>query len=242
MTALMAIALAGATPTPTPVTVEIVAAGHVQTPADRFRLTGNVLACAATQAEADALLAQKTATIDRAMTDLGVTRAHADEKLSLADMMSDMSGRGSNQCNVNTLLKQAAAANAKEQPVEKVGSSAFLAFDAPSRATALRAIAALKSADAKPSDKASPVLLDDTAARHAAKQQALAKARTEASAYAASLGLGGATLTKISERQDIGSTDFVGQMIRAFGAAGLATGDTVSTDVTLTVEFRLDGR
>lgn len=240
MTALMAIALAGATATP--VTVEIVASGHVQTPADRYRLTGSVLACAATQAEADALLAQKTATIDRAMADLGVTRAHSDEKLSLADMMSGMSGRGSNQCNVNNLLKQAAAASAKEPYVEKVGASAFLAFDAPSRATAVRAIAALKLADAKPSDKATPVLLDDTAARHAAKQQALAKARTEASAYGASLGLGGVTLAKISERQDIGSTDFVAQMVRAFGEVGLATGDTVSTDVTLTVEFQLDGR
>lgn len=239
MTALMAIALAGATATP--VSVEIVASGHVQTPPDRYRLTGSVLACAATQAEADAQLAQKTATIDHAMAALGVTRAHADERLSLVDMMS-MSPRGANQCNVNTLLKQATAASAKEPYVEKVGASAFLAFDAPSRAIALRAIAALKAVDVKPSEKATPVLLDDTAARHTAKQQALAKARTEASAYGASLGLGHATLTKISERQDIGSTDFVWQMVRAFGAAGIATGDAVSTDVTLTVEFQLDAR
>ncbi|MEG3165416.1 hypothetical protein U1701_12510 [Sphingomonas sp. PB2P19] len=59
----------------TPVTVEIVASGHVETPATAYRVSGNVLACAATQAEADRLLAQKTAAIDQSVTAIGARKA-----------------------------------------------------------------------------------------------------------------------------------------------------------------------
>lgn len=231
----------------TPVTVEIVASGHVETPADRYRISGSLLACAATQTEADALLAQKTAAITKTMSGLRVTPAAvAGEKLSFASMMGAMSaGRGASECNKSSLddmLSGAGEEKTKEKPATKVGANAALSFDAPDPATAARAIVALKAADAKPADKAVPVLLDETAARRAAKQQALAKARVEASAYGAPLGLGTATLTAISERQDWGSLDFMSQMMRTIGLAGAGPSDKVATDVTLTVSFRLEGR
>lgn len=244
MVSIAAALLAGASATP--VTVEIVASGHVETPADRYRISGSVLACAATQADADALLAQKTAAITRTMGEMRVTPAAvAGEKLSFASMMGAMSaGRGASECNPSHLqdLLENAAKGKTDKPVEKVGASAPLSFDARDAATASRAIAALKAADAKPSDKAIPVLLDETAAKRSAKQQALAKARVEAEAYGAPLGLGVATLTGISERQDWGSLDFMGQMMRTIGLAGAGPSDKVVTDVTLTVSFRLDGR
>lgn len=228
-----------------PVTVEIVASGHVETPADRFRVSGNVLACAATQPEADALLTQKLAAIETTMRGMGVTRARAQERPSFAGMIGAMSSlRGARDCNrmdMKDMLAGAGAAKPKDAPVEQVGASAPVAFDAPSPTVAGRAIVALKAADAKPSDKSVPILFDDTPARRAAKQQALAKAKQEADAYGAPLGLHRATLTRISEKQDWNSVDFVGQMVRTMGLAATAPSDTVATDVTLTVEFRLGG-
>jgi len=221
-----------------PVTVEIVASGHVETPADRYRITGGLLACAATQAEADAELARKSAAVARTMAGLGVVKSVAEEKPTLAGMMGAMAGtRGSGACMLTTVGLD--AAKGEKKPAPEIGASAPVSYDAPDRATALRAIAALKAADAKPSDKILPVLLDDTNARRAAKQQALAKARIEANAYARPLGLNGASLVKISERQDLGSFDFVAQMLRTIGLSEATASDKVATDVTLTVEFRL---
>ncbi|MEG3177512.1 SIMPL domain-containing protein [Sphingomonas sp. RB3P16] len=229
----------------TPVTVEIVASGHVETPADRFRVSGNVLACATTQPDADALLARKVAAIEASMRGLGVTKAQPLERPSLSGMMGAMMAtRGTRDCNsvdLSNLLAKPDAATTKEKTAER-SASAPVSFDAPSRSVAVRVIAALTAADAKPSDKPIAMLVDDTAARRAAKQQALTKARAEAAAYAASLGTGPATLSKISEKQDWNSTDFAGQMVRLIGLAGSTPGDTVATDITLTVEFRLGDR
>lgn len=180
-------------------TVEIVASGHVETPADRFRVTGSALACAATQAEADALLAQKVAAIARSMAAIGVEKSVAQDKPSIAGMMGSMMGaRGAGACN-GADAAFLDDAKAMDKPATPVAASTRLSFDARDRATAAGAIAALKAADAKPSDKVLPVLLNDTEARRAAKQMALRTARIEADAYAALLGLKGATLTKISE-------------------------------------------
>jgi Protein of unknown function (DUF541) len=225
-----------------PVTVEIVASGHVETPADRFRVSGEVLACAATQPEADAALARKVASIESAMRGIGVSRGQALERPSLAGMMATITTRGTRNCNTVDLkdfMAKPGAPPSKDTPVERIGASAPVAYDAPSRAVATRALALLKAADAKPADKPVALLVDDTPARRAAKQQALAKARVEAAAYAASLGSGTPTLTRISEKQDWNSTDFAGQMVRMIGLVATNSGDTVATDVTLTVEFRL---
>jgi len=233
----------------TPVTVEIIASGHVETPANAYRVSGSVLACAATQVEADRLLVEKTAAIDRAMAAIGVRKAQGAEKPSLTGMIAGlMATRTTSECNsdVTALLNPMKAGEAKTGDTKaggpKLGANASLSFDAPDRATAARAIAALKAADAKPADAVTPILADDTAPRRAAKQQALAKARAEAEAYAGPLALGRVTLAGISERQDIGSVDYIGQMLRSFGLPGTAATDTVATDVTLTVTFRLEPR
>ncbi|MEG3165417.1 SIMPL domain-containing protein [Sphingomonas sp. PB2P19] len=170
------------------------------------------------------------------------------EKPSLTSMVAGlMATRTASECNsdLTALLGSSkddkAAAGKVDAPTgPKVGANAGLSFDAPDRATATRVIAALKAADAKPSDLVTPVLIDDAGPKRTAKQQALAKARTEADAYAGPLGLGRVTLAAISERQDIGSVDYIGQMLKSFGLPMNATADTVSTDVTLTVTFRLE--
>lgn len=244
MAVLAGQAVTGGSP---PVTVEIVASGHVETPADRFRVSGNVLACGATKAEADAALARKVAELEASLRAIGVTKAQPLERPSLAGMMGAMSGtRGSYGCNTvdlkDLLASPGAATKPKPKPAERLGANAPVSFDAPSRPVAMRAIAALTAADAKPSEKPLAILIDDTTARRAAKQQALTKARQEAAAYAVSLGSGPATLTRISEKQDWNSTDFAGQMVRMIGLAASAPGDSVATDVTLTVEFRLGER
>lgn len=235
----------------TPVTVEIVASGHVETPASAYRVSGSVLACGATQGEADRLLAQKTATIDQSMAAIGVKKAQGVEKPSLAGMVAGlMATRTASECNndLTALLSPAkddetTAAKKPDKPAgPKVSASTSLSFDAPDRATAARAIAALKASDAKPSDTVTPVLVDDAVPRRAAKQQALAKARTEADAYAGPLSTTRVTLSAISERQDIGSMDYIGQMLRSFGLPMTAASDMVATDITLTVTYRLEPR
>ena len=242
MISVAAAALAAASATP--VTVEIVASGHVETPATAYRVSGSVLACAPTQSEADRLLAQKTATIDRSMAAIGAKKAQGAEKPSLAGMVAGlMATRTASECNSDVAALLDPAKSKTDGPSDKkLGANASLAFDAPDRATAARAIAALKAADAKPSDLVTPVLADEVAPKRTAKQQALGKARTEAAAYAAPLGLGGVTLAAISERQDIGSVDYIGQMLKSFGLPVTAATDMVATDVTLTVTFRLEPR
>ena len=246
MGSIAAVLLAGASATP--VTVEIVASGHVETPATAYRVSGSVLACAVTQGEADRLLAQKTAAIDRSVAAIGARKAAAAEKPSLAGMVSGlMATRTASECN-SDMTALLGAKGGDTSPVAKsdaptgpkLSASTSLSFDAPDRATAARVIAALKAADAKPSDAVAPVLTDDAAPRRAAKQQAMAKARTEADAYAATLGLKRVMLAAISERQDIGSMDYIGQMLKSFGLPMTAASDTVSTDVTLTVTFRME--
>ncbi len=249
MATLVVVALAAASATP--VTVEIVASGHVDTPASAYRVSGSVLACGTTQAEADRMLAQKTAAIDQSVTALGAKKAQGAEKPSLTGMVASlMATRTASECNSDMTALLALPGAVGKSPAKtsdtpsgpKLSANASLAFDAPDRATAARVIAALKAADAKPSDAVIPVLVDDTAPRRAAKQQALVKARTEADAYAAPLALGRVTLAAISERQDIGSVDYIGQMLRSFGLPVTTGTDMVPTDVTLTVTFRLEPR
>ena len=248
MATLVVAALAAASATP--VTVEIVASGHVDTPASAYRVSGSVLACGTTQAEADRMLAQKTAAIDQSVAALGAKKAQGAEKPSLTGMVASfMATRTASECNSDMTALLASKPGDKspvgktEQPSgPKLAANASLSFDAPDRATATRVIAALKAADAKPSDAVIPVLIDDTAPRRAAKQQALVKARTEADAYAAPLALGRVTLAAISERQDIGSVDYIGQMLRSFGLPMTTGTDMVPTDVTLTATFRLEPR
>jgi hypothetical protein len=248
MATLVAAALAAAAATP--VTVEIVASGHVDTPASAYRVSGSLLACGATQGEADRLLAQKVAAIDQSVAALGAKKGQGAEKPSLTGMVASfMATRTASECN-SDMTALLALPGAGKSPAKtndatsgpKFGANASLSFDAPDRATAARVIAALKAADAKPSDAVIPVLVDDTVPRRAAKQQALAKARTEADAYAAPLALGRVTLAAISERQDIGSVDYLGQMLRSFGLPMTTATDMVATDVTLTVTFRLEPR
>ena len=81
MMSLVVAALAAASAPP--VTVEIVASGHVETPATAYRVSGSVLACAVTQGEADRLLAQKTAAIDRSVAAIGARKAAARDRKSV---------------------------------------------------------------------------------------------------------------------------------------------------------------
>ncbi|MFC3580110.1 SIMPL domain-containing protein [Sphingomonas hylomeconis] len=248
MSAIAAMLLAGASSAP--VTVEIVASGHIETPAQKYRLAASLDVCATSQAAADRLLASKSATIDAGLRAIGVGPAAAlTGGLSLPNLISDMRpGKSSASCPAPDMAIDAAAsatdedhADTKEEAAE-FGASRSFSLDAPNAAAVEKAIALLAANGAKPGDKAIPMLTDEVGAKRAAKQQALNKARAEADSYAALLG-GKAVLTRISERQELGqqSLDFMSQIFRMFAKGGGSAPDSVATDVTITVEFALDG-
>ena len=86
-----------------------------------------------------------------------------------------------------------------------------------------------------------PLLIDYVVPTRQAKADALKKAQSEADAYAASLGLRRASVTKISEKQELtaGALNFVGQIVSTFAPKPEAQADDVSVEVNLTVEFQL---
>lgn len=259
MSSIAAMLLAGAAATP--VTVEIVASGHIETPAQKYRLAASLNVCAPSQAEADRLLASKAATIDAGLRGIGVVpAAPVTGGTSLSNLLGQMgAGKGNTSCpDLEATVAVSAAGDDHAVADDVVGSTDDAAastvdvpqfsanrrfsLDAPTAAAADKAIALLTANGAKPGDKAIPMLADEVGAKRAAKQQALTKARAEADSYAALIG-GKAVLTRISERQELGqqSIDLMSQVFRAFVGRDGGQADNVTTDVTITVEFALDG-
>lgn len=249
MSSIAAVLLAGASSAP--VTVEIVASGHIETPAQKYRLVASLDVCAASQAAADQLLASKGATIDAGLRTIGVgPAAPSTGGLSVPNLLSEMRpGKSSASCpDIETAVDVvtsdaedvASATTAEDTP--QFGANRSFALDAPTAAAVDKAVALLTANGAKPGEKAVPMLVDEIGAKRAAKQQALTKARAEADSYAKLLG-GKAVLTRISERQELGqqSIDFLSQMVRMFAKGTGSAVDSVSTDVTVTVEFALAG-
>lgn len=226
---LMFALAAAAAPDAQPVTVEIVTVGHSDLPAARYEANAYVTASAETQAAADVLLAtRKKALIDQlAATGAQILPSDRAAPLVTLDMSSGSSPDASEASAKNT-----ARANATVR------------FSTPDQATMAKAQSiAAKNGNSSISVDPAGVVADPVAARRAAKDDGLEKARTEAKAYAAKLGLPVVTLVAISEKGDLGSLFMMSQDGRASPFAPKQSIDgKVPTDVPMTVTFRLEAR
>ena len=217
-----------------PVTVEIVASGHVDAPAQRFRFSAKLQAEGEDEAAAKVALEAKRAALTAELARLRVqpSSATTEQTPSIASLFSGMAG-----AMPSTTAATVGEDGGEGQPAQ---ASVSAAYDAPDRASAARAIKAAEAAGATVTDPVVPLLTDPTGPTRAAKAAALARAQDEAKAYGANLGLGRAAVVRISEKQDLSASfDFVKQIFRVFAKPDGAA-DTVPVDVTLTVEYRLE--
>lgn len=223
----LALALAG--PANGPVTVEVVAVGHVDTPATKFVLAIELTANGDSDDKAKAALAKKKAALIQQLNAAGVT------------LVPEEPG------TVKTApIKLDSFDSSTDKTDEKPSASESFSVQAPTRAaiTAAQDIVGKTegaSADTPPTSS----IGDMTVAARAAKRDAIAKAKLDAQNYADSLGYATATVVSVSERGDIGTLFTFGLSMAARGPKTMfdpSRGDTVPTDVAVTVTFRLDGK
>lgn len=236
VSAALALLLQATAPaTAAPVAVEIVATGHVDAPAQRFRFSARIEAEGADEDAAKAALERKRAALTAELGRLGAQPSSetVEKAPSFLGLLSGMGG----------IAPSVTAATMGEDGAEGTPAKASVSasFDATDRTAATRAMRAAEAAGATVTEPLIPLLVDPTPATRQAKAAALAKAQDEAKAYAAALGLTRPTLTRVSEKQDLSASfDFVKQILRVFAKPDGAPAETVPVDVTLTVEFRLD--
>lgn len=224
----LALALAG--PANGPVTVEVVAVGHVDTPATKFVLSIELTANGDSDDKAKAALAKKKAALLQQLTAAGVTLVPEEPgtvktaplKLDTFDTTTD----------------------AKSD--EKPSASETFSVQAPTRAGITAAQDIVSKTEGASADQP-PIssITDSAAASRAAKRDAIAKAKLDAQNYADSLGYSSATVMSVSERGDIGTLFTFGLSMAARGPKSMfepSRGDTVPMDVAVTVTFRLDGK
>ena len=226
----LAIALAG--PANAPVTVEVVAVGHVDTPATKFVLAIELTASGDSDEKAKAALAKKKIALVQQLSAAGVTLVPeepgavktAPVKLEAFDVGDDKSKLAD----------------------EKPSASESFSVQAPTRAaiTAAQEIVT-KTGGASADQPPISSIGDNAVATRAAKRDAIAKAKLDAQNYADSLGYSTATVVSVSERGDVGTIFSFATSMAARGPKSMfepQRGDTVPIDVAVTVTFRLDGK
>lgn len=219
-----------------PVSVEIVASGQVKVPAQRFRFEVTLTAKGVDENAAGAALAASRGRLVRALAAMNIREAQAvpGAPNSFMSLIAGFAGRGKPSFSLDTMGEDE---NEKPQST----ASEKIMFDAPSRAAVASAKQAVEANGGKLGDDVIALLDDYVTPARKAKADAIAKAREEAAAYAATLGLRRATVIKISERQDLvaGSLGFVTQLISIFAPKGESVSDEVVVPANLTVEFQL---
>jgi uncharacterized protein YggE len=228
-------AMAQAAPVDGPVTVEIVSAGQVKVPANRFRFSVTVTGKGADEKAAEAALAANRARLVAALGAKGVHEGKPLEGASsnpLASLFGAFAGRGKPSFSMDT-------ADDNEKPQSTATETVF--FDAPTRAAATAAEAVVQANSGKMADEVIGLLDDYVGPTRQAKADAIAKAQGEAAAYATTLGLRRATIVRISEKQDVvaGSMSFFFQLIGMFAGKQGAASDSVTVNASLSVEFQL---
>lgn len=230
-------AFAQAGPEQGPVTVEIVAAGQVKIPAQRFRFSADLKAKGKDEAAASAALAANRARLIRALAAANIREAQAvaGAPNSITGLLAGLAGRS----KPSVVFEPPFGGEGDEKTQATVTEKLLL--DAPSRATVLAAKRTVEDAGGKVDDDVIALLDDYTGPTRRAKADAIAKARAEAAAYGETLGLRHAAITKVSEKQDpvAGSLGFITQLIGMFGAKGGSQSDDVVVPANLTVEFQL---
>lgn len=234
-----------------PVLVEIAASGQAVVPATRFRFQVKLSATGKDEAEAGTALAAKRAKIVQRLAGLGVHEAKPETAsgapASLVSLITSMAGSRKptfTSTSTDDLLGTATQDDSDgetETVAPQSTASESVTFDAPSRTAVDNAREAVTAEDAEMDAEVVALLDDYVGPTRRAKADAIAKARDEASAYAASLGLRRATITKVSERQDLvaGTMAFVTQLIGIFAPKSEATSDTIPVQASLMVEFQL---
>lgn len=217
-----------------PVTVEIVSAGEVKVPANRFRFSVTVAGKGADEKAAEAALAANRAKLVKALAAQGVREGQPLEGSSanpLASLLGAFTGRSKPSFSLDT--------DESEKPQSTATETVY--FDAPTRAAAMAAEAVAKANNGKMADEVLGLLDDYVGPTRQAKADAIAKARAEAAAYATTLGLRRAAIVRISEKQDIvaGSMNFFFQLIGMFAGKQGASSDSVTVNASLSVEFQL---
>ena len=227
----LALALAG--PANAPVTVEVVAVGHVDTPATKFVLAVELSATGDSDDKAKAALAKKKAALVQQLTAAGVTLVPEEPgavkvapiKLESMDAMTS---------------------DGSKSDAEKPSASESFSVQAPTRAAITAAQDVIAKTDGASADQPPISSIGDNAvASRAAKRDAIAKAKLDAQNYAESLGYSNATVVSVSERGDLGTLFTFGMSMAARGPKTMfepSRGDTVPIDVAVTVTFRLDGK
>jgi hypothetical protein len=227
---------AQAAPATGPVSVEIVSAGQVRQVANRYRLQVTLTATGADEAAAGAALAAARTKLLQQLAGLNVREAQPDlaAPTSMASLIAGIGGRTTPSFSTETPDEDSDAAP-QSTATEK------LMLDAPSRAAMESARPVIEANGGTLGDDVLPLLIDYVVPTRQAKADALKKAQAEADAYAASLGLRRAVVTRISERQDLtaGAMNLVGQLISTFAPKPAAQADEVTVQANLTVEFQL---
>ena len=218
-----------------PVAVEIVSAGKVKVPANRFRFSVKVTGKGADEKAAEAALAANRAKLVSALAAKGIKEGQPLEGAAsnpLASLFGAFTGRGKPSFSLDTQEDG-------EKPQSTASETVF--FDAPSRAAATAAGPVAEANSAKMDDDVIALLDDYVGPTRQAKADAIAKARGEAAAYAATLGLRKASLVRISEKQDMvaGSMSFFLELVGMFANKPGAASDTVTVNASLSVEFAL---
>lgn len=231
---LPAAAMAQSGPVDGPVTVEIVSAGQVKVPANRFRFQVTLTGKGADEKAAEAALAANRAKLIAALGAQGIREGEPLEggANSITSLFASFAGRGKMSFALDT-------ADDNEKPQSTATEKLF--FDAPTRAAVTGAKAAVESNQGKMDDEVIALLDDYVGPTRKAKADAIAKARGEADGYAATLGLKRVAIARISERQDIvaGSMSFFYQLIGMFAPKQGAGSDMVTVSANLSVEFQL---
>ncbi|WP_404339685.1 SIMPL domain-containing protein [Sphingomonas sp. MMS12-HWE2-04] len=229
--------LAQAAPATGPVSVEIVASGKIEVPAQRFRISVKLTGKGKDEAAAGVALAANRAKLLAAMSALSIREAQADASAvpsSISSLMSMFGGRSK-----PTFSMEAVEENSDAEPQSTATET--LMFDAPSRAAIASAKPSIEANSGVLEDDVIPLLADYLVPTRQAKAAAIKNAQIEADAYAASLGLRRASVSKISERQDIAASalGFVTQLISMFAPKSEQKSDEVTVLANLTVEFQL---
>jgi uncharacterized protein YggE len=219
-----------------PVSVEIVSSGRVVVPAKRFRITVTVTGKGADEKAAEAALGANRAKLVQLLAARGIQEGQPIQGAAnnpLSSLFSAFGGRGKTSFSLDTFN------NSDEKPQATANEKIF--FDAPTRAAAEGAKPLVEANDGKMDEDVIALLDDYVLPTRQAKADAIAKAREEAAAYGAMLGLKRVAIVRISEKQDIvaGSMSFFYQLIAMFAPKGGTASDSVTVSANLAVEFQL---
>lgn len=214
---------------PGEVLLELDATGISEDPADVITLYQPVVSRAATASEAR----RANTTLEQRL--MAAVRAAG---VAAGDVTIERPDENAFGFVGNEAVEMAEAAGMPEQPrLER--SVLKIRVPSASRLEAIRS--ALEAAGAGDVPEPRYSLRDGTAARRAARAQAVAKARADADAYASTLGMRVARVVRVSERvaADAASMEMMQMMFRRMSGMGNVRPGSVETTVRVSVDFAL---